>query len=328
MGLMEENWDKTKFVTNQDIVNEFAKHKPKASFLPNEMFEYSNTGYALLGLIIEKVSNQSFGDFLKENIFTPLKMENTFIYRSRFKPEKVENYALGYVSDSLGNKVLLDSFGKDFYTYYLDGIVGDGMVNSTAKDLLKWDRALYTDKLVSAKDKELIFSSIKTEDGEDSNYGFGWSISESTKYGKIASHSGSWAGYITFIERDLDNDKTIIILQNNDTNLTSIPIKNTRKIVYNESIEVELINRVELTEEDLEKYLGVYSNSEFPLKLTISKMKNQLMAQATGQSAFPLESYENHTFKFDPAQIKMIFNLDKKIMEFTQGANKITFSKE
>ncbi len=136
MEIFEEHWDKSKFVVNVDIVNEFARLKPAIIFKPNEKFEYSNTGYSLLGLIIERASGQSFEDYLKENIFKPLKMDKTFVYRSRYKPQVVENYALGYVTDSLGRKVLTDSFGKDFYTYYLDGIVGDGMVNSTTADLL------------------------------------------------------------------------------------------------------------------------------------------------------------------------------------------------
>lgn len=93
-------------------------------------------------------------------------MTNTRVYRSRYKPEQISNYALGYVIDSLGNKKLLDDLGKQYYTYYLDGIVGDGMVNSTTGDLLKWDRALYGDKLVNKKDKDLIFSSIVTRDNK------------------------------------------------------------------------------------------------------------------------------------------------------------------
>ncbi|WP_394265603.1 serine hydrolase domain-containing protein [Bergeyella zoohelcum] len=67
MELFEEKWDKTEFAVNQDIVNELAKYQPKLHFLPGEKYEYSNTGYALLGLIIEKVSKKSFGQFLSEH---------------------------------------------------------------------------------------------------------------------------------------------------------------------------------------------------------------------------------------------------------------------
>ena len=233
IDFFEKKWDKTKIATNQDIVNVFAKYRPEVIFQPGEKYEYSDTGYTLLAFIIEKVSDKTFGQFLSENIFQPLKMNNTFIYRSRFAPKKIENYALGYVTDSLGHKVLPDSFGKEFYSYYLDGIVGDGTVNSTTADLLKWDRGLYTNKLIDSKDKELLFNSVKTNDGKETNYGFGWFLGNSKKYGKIVYHTGGWPGYSTYIERHLDNDKTIIILQNHSEAKINSFLQKVRTILYN-----------------------------------------------------------------------------------------------
>lgn len=326
MELFEKKWDKSKFATNEDILKEFAKYKPKVLFKPNEKFEYSNTGYALLALIIEKISNKSYEGFLKDNIFKPLKMNNTFVYRSRYKPKKVMNYAFGYVLDSIGNKVLTDSFGKSFQTYYLDGIVGDGMVNSTVGDLLKWDRALYSNKLVNKKEKEVIFSSVKTIDGEDNGYGFGWFLSNNEKYGKIANHSGGWAGYTTFIERHISNDKTIILLQNNSLPTTKLPINEIRKVLYNEPIIADKM--IEVSPEDLAKYLGVYSNENFPLKIIITQKGNVLYAQASGQGEMPMKSFENQTFKFEPAEIVLVFSVEEKTFEFTQGDMKLIFRKE
>ncbi|GGD30761.1 serine hydrolase domain-containing protein [Flavobacterium orientale] len=326
MELFDEKWDKTKFVVNQDIVNEFAKHKPAIRFKPNEKFEYSNTGYAFLGLIVEKVAKKSFEAYLQENIFKPLKMNNTFVYRSRYKPMKVENYANGYVLDSLGNKVLPDSFGKKFYSYYLDGIVGDGMVNSTISDLLVWDRALYNEQFISKKGRDLLYQSTKTTDGKETNYGFGWFITDDAKYGKIVSHSGGWAGYSTFIERHLTNDKTIIVLQNNSLPTTRFPTKEIRMVVYNEPLLAE--KKIQLQSEDLDNYLGVYGNENFPLKITISKKDNTLYAQATGQGEIPLDAYENDTFKFDPADITMVFNVKENTFELNQRGMKIVLKRE
>jgi len=230
--IFEEKWDKTKIATNQDIVNLLVQYQPKLVFQPGEKYEYSDTGYTVLALIIEKVSGKTFGQFLKESIFKPLKMENTFVYRRRFEPKEIKNYALGYITDSSGHKILPDSLGKEFYTYYLDGIVGDGTVNSTTEDLLKWDRALYTDKLINSRDKELIFNSVKTKNGDETQYGFGWFIGNSKKYGKIVYHSGGWPGYSTFIERHLDNDKTIIILQNTSDTKINAALQQVRMIMY------------------------------------------------------------------------------------------------
>ncbi|HFK5566984.1 TPA: serine hydrolase domain-containing protein [Elizabethkingia anophelis] len=289
MSLFDKNWDKKKFATNKDIVEMLAKYKPELLFVPGDKYEYSNTGYALLGLIIEKVSKQSYGDYLNKKIFKPLGMANTRVYRSRYKPEKISNYALGYVVDSLGNKKLLDDLGKEYYTYYMDGIVGDGMVNSTTGDLLKWDRALYGDKLVNQKDKDLIFSSIVTKDNKDTRYGYGWAIDTKYPFGKIANHSGGWAGYITFIERDLDYDKTIIILQNNDSEAASSPVKQLRNILYDiKPIKVDLAT--------LQKYAGKYTKKNSKT-FEVFFENNKLYVPLNPQVKLELEAISTNKFK-------------------------------
>lgn len=255
MELADKNWDKSKIATNDDILKLFNQVKPKKLFEPNEKWDYSNTGYLILATIIERVSGQKFGQYLHEKIFKPLDMKNTFVYRRRFEPKEIQNYANGYIySDSLQKKILPDEMGKDFYMVFLDGIVGDGMVNSNPKDLLKWDRALYGNNLINDQDRNLIFSSTMTKDSSQTDYGFGWMIDSTKTYGKIASHSGGWAGYISYIERNLDNDKTIIILQNNSLSSTEIPIKNTRRILYNQEVE----KPIKLDNEILKSYAGKY----------------------------------------------------------------------
>jgi CubicO group peptidase (beta-lactamase class C family) len=328
IGLFQKNWDKSKFATNKDIVTEFAKYKPEINFQPNEKYEYSNTGYALLGYIIEKASGKTFGDYLEANIFKPLGMKNTFVYRSRFQPKVVENYAKGFIENDFGLIVSPDALGKSFLSYYLDGIVGDGMVNSTTEDLLKWDRSLYTDKLVNEKDKAIIFQGVKLNDGKMTDYGFGWQIAEKKEYGKIAAHSGGWAGYTTYIERNLSKDQTIIILQNIDTSKTEIPVQNARKILNNEKIFVTTLKKGVYSDKELDQFLGIYGAENYPMKITISKDGENLYGQATGQGRFPLQAFENNVFTFDDAGIKFIFNTEKKEMLYTQGKIKFLLKKE
>lgn len=265
MELADERWDKSKIADNQDIINLFELYKPEIIFQPNESYEYSNTGYMLLGTIIERVSRKSFGEFLNEKIFKPLGMTNTFVYRRRFAPRKVENYAIGYVfSDSLNQKVIPDSIESEEYVIYLDGIVGDGMLNSNVRDLLKWDRSLYEGKFIDDNDVRHIFSSYYTVDSTSTDYGFGWEIDSLMAYGKIVEHSGGWAGYVTHIERHLDNDKTIILLQNSLTENTEVPLKNTRRILYDIPIEKPIV----LDSTLLKNYSGIYlSNSEKETKI-------------------------------------------------------------
>jgi CubicO group peptidase (beta-lactamase class C family) len=328
MELFDEKWDKTKFATNQDIVNEFAKYKPALEFMPGEKFEYSNTGYAFLATIIERTSKQSFGEYLHANIFKPLQMKNTFIYRSRYEPKKVNNYAYGYVMDSMANMVLTNTFGKEYYTYFLDGIVGDGMVNSTIHDLLIWDRALYGNKLVNEKDKELIFGASKTTDGKENKYGFGWIVNTQEKYGKTASHSGGWAGYVTYIERHMDNDKTIIVLQNHSGPLTKIPSKSIRQVLYSEPFDKVIDSSIAVTPEELVKYGGVYASDSFPMKITVFPKGNILYARATGQNPFPLSAYPKNVFRFAPARIELTFIPEENVMIYIQGKNNVRFKKE
>lgn len=268
MRLTGDNWDKTKIATNDDILKLFLVLKPKKDFEPNEKWEYSNTGYLTLATIIERVSGKTFGEYLNEKIFKPLDMKNTFVYRRRFQPKKVNNYAQGYIySDSLKRKILPDEIGEDFYVVYLDGIFGDGIINSNLQDLLKWDRALYKSEIINEQDRKMIFSSYKIEDSSETHYGFGWMIDSTKTNGKMASHSGGWAGYLSYIERDIDNDKTIIILQNNSTPETVIPIKNTRRILYNLPVE----NPIKLDTIILKKYAGIYLNESGKEKEIIFK---------------------------------------------------------
>lgn len=258
MELSDTNWDKSKIATNDDMLEMIKKIQPKTLFEPNEKWKYSNTGYLILGTIIERVSEKEFDEYLNEKIFKPLEMQNTFVYRRRFAPKEIQNYANGYIfSDSLQRKILPDELGKDFYIVYLDGIVGDGMVSSNLQDLLKWDRALYNNMLINEQDRELIFTSTLTKDNSHTDYGFGWMLDSTKTYGKIASHTGGWAGYISYIERNIDNDKTIIILQNNSLRETEIPIKNTRRILYGQEIE----KPIELDNEILKLYAGKYLRS-------------------------------------------------------------------
>lgn len=255
MSLAEKKWDKSKIATNEGIIALFEDFKPEKEFEPGEDYAYSNTGYLLLATIIERVSGQSFGKFLNNKIFEPLEMNNTFVYRRRFEPKEVSNYAQGYIySDSLNRKILPDANGKESFYVYLDGIVGDGMVNSNLQDLLKWDRALYHNDLVNKQDKELIFSTHKFSDSSKTDYGFGWYVEKDTISGKIVSHGGSWAGYRTHIERHLNNDKTIIILQNHGTRKIKMPYEQTRKILYDLPIEKSM----RLEDEILKKYEGTY----------------------------------------------------------------------
>jgi CubicO group peptidase (beta-lactamase class C family) len=160
-------------------------------FQPGQKYRYSNTGYMLLSLIVERVSGQREWNFLEQRIVRPLGMSNTFWHDgSPFPPKPV---AVGY-----------DQFGK------LSTDVG-GMY-STVDDLLKWDQALYTEKLVRQSTLAIAFTPGDVKEGV-STYGFGWNVSSKDGH-KSVWHTGNTAGYRAFIERVLTDRITVIMLTN------------------------------------------------------------------------------------------------------------------
>jgi CubicO group peptidase (beta-lactamase class C family) len=213
--LMDENWDKSKVATNEDILFYLKKFHPVILFKPGEKYEYSNTGYVLLGSIVEKASGQEFVAYCREKIFNPLGMTSTDI-RAKKEKDAMVNFALGYIYvPEKNNYVRADSFPSSNYTIWLGGRKGPGRISSATADLLRWDRALYTENLVNSKTMDELFSAAKLNDGSSSNYGFGWMLRRDSVLGKVVYHTGDNPGYKTEILRYLDHDKTIIILCNN-----------------------------------------------------------------------------------------------------------------
>jgi CubicO group peptidase (beta-lactamase class C family) len=218
MDQFNKNWDPNTIAFNIDIVKQLSKNMPPVYFQPGEKWEYSNTAYALLAVIIERVSGKSYGAFLQENLFAPAGMHHTRTYNTRrSKNEVIPNYAYGFVfSDSLHRFVLPDSLPEYHFVYTLDGIEGDGIVNSTTGDLFKWDQVLYTDKIISQTTLQEAFEPVKLKGDSTYPYGFGWAIQQSPSTGKMVLHGGSWPGYGTYFIRFIERKDCIIILTNND----------------------------------------------------------------------------------------------------------------
>jgi len=235
MELFSQCWDKTKIATNQDILNQLIEHRPALLFQPNEKFEYSNTGYALLASIVEHAADTRFDDFLKQQIFEPLGMHHTKVYNRRYSPELIQHYAYGYVSSAQSDAfVLPDESSEHDFVIYLDGIQGDGAVSSTLDDLRKWDRALYTEKLVKKETLERAFSPVRLSDNSMSDYGYGWRLHEDQVTGKVVQHGGSWPGYRSWLRRYIETDKTIIYLTNVDQEreLTEKAVETVENILF------------------------------------------------------------------------------------------------
>jgi len=220
MEEMAGKWDHKKIAFNEDMIRFLSEEKPAAHFIPGEHWEYSSTAYVLLASIIEKVSGITFKAFMQKNIFIPLKMKNSRVYNTRRSSnEIIPNYAYGYVySDSLRKYILPDSLPDADLVIYLDGIQGDGIINSTTGDLLKWDRAIKNHTLLSEATQNEMLSPLSVMDTVSKRYyGYGEIVGKN-EIGSYVMHGGDWPGYHTMLFRYLAEDITIIVLSNNYSN--------------------------------------------------------------------------------------------------------------
>jgi CubicO group peptidase (beta-lactamase class C family) len=172
-----------------------------AYFRPGTSYQYSNSGYALLALIIEKASGKSFATFLHDRIFAPLAMKHTLAFENGIS--SVSNRAFGYtLKDGKWSR-------KDQST--TSAVLGDGGIYSSIDDLAKWDAALYDSRLLSDESRRLAFAPHANTDKPEVKYGFGWRITGETLW-----HSGETSGFRNVIIRNPSRRRTVIILTNRD----------------------------------------------------------------------------------------------------------------
>lgn len=170
-------------------------------FAPGTDYRYSNSGYALLALIVEKASGQSFQSFLRERIFLPLGMHDTLAY-VQGGPE-IPHRAYGY-SEIGGSWTRTDQSPTS-------AVLGDGGIYSSIDDLARWDEAQYDDRLLSDASRRLAFTPWTKTDAADVEYGFGWRIT-----GESLWHSGETIGFRNVIVRYPQQRLTVILLSNRD----------------------------------------------------------------------------------------------------------------
>jgi len=213
--VMDQHWDKTKIAGNAENIAYLIQYHPPVLFEPGTRYLYSNTGYMLLASITEKVSGQDFIEYCKSRLFIPSAMNQTAI-RTNAEKKQLPNLASGHIYVKEKQRyVAADSFPQFNYAIWLGNRKGPGRVSSTAADLLKWDRMLYSGKMVKSETLKEAFSPARLKNDTLSNYGFGWKIKEKTGKGKMVWHDGDNPGYATYFVRYIDSDKTIILLCNN-----------------------------------------------------------------------------------------------------------------
>lgn len=172
-------------------------------FTPGDRYEYSNPAYELLALIVERVSGQTFAEFLRERVFEPAGMDDSLVF-DHTEPE-IANRVYGYEPTADGFR--LHDFNQ------LNHVVGAGGVYATLEDFIAWDRALYEDEIVSEKALHEAFKRHKLNNGDEIDYGFGWRVEDYRGYRRLR-HGGTWVGFRAAIARYTDERLTIVLLSN------------------------------------------------------------------------------------------------------------------
>ena len=189
---------KHKLATNKDMLQFLIEKQPTWYGYPNRGFNYCNTNYAMLALIIEKVTGQSYPEFLQENIFKPLGMTHSYVFTTK---------------DSAHYHPSFQPNNHPFPLESMDGIYGDKNIYSTVRDMFLWDKAFYNNTIISKATYEEAIQPSSFEKNGTHNYGMGWRLMTLPE-GKIVFHNGWWHGNNNVFTRFIDDTATIIILGN------------------------------------------------------------------------------------------------------------------
>jgi CubicO group peptidase (beta-lactamase class C family) len=197
----DKKWNH-QYATNNDVLQLMQAKKPDMTGTAGSRFNYCNTNYVLLALIIEKITGKSYPDYMRTKFFEPLQMKNSFVFT---------------LTDTLTAAPSFTYRGT-FWDYdFLDATYGDKNIYTTPRDLLKWDQALYTDQVISKAMLDSAFMGYSFEKPGVHNYGLGWRLQLLPNGKKVVYHFGKWHGFNAAFARLVDEQATVIILGNKFT---------------------------------------------------------------------------------------------------------------
>lgn len=292
--------------THDEMVDIISK-KP-VDFEPNEKASYSNSNYVLLGYVIENITKQTYSKALQERITSKIGLSDTYVGG---KINLTHNECFSYAI--LGDWELQPETDMS-----IPG--GAGAIISTPTDLTKFIEALFTKKLMSEKS----FSQMKTI---TDSYGMGiFSIPFNTR--KAYGHNGGIDGFASILGYFPEDSVAISYISNGQAYPMNDILIGALSIYFDMDYSIPTFTVIAVKSEELDKYVGVYSSPQFPLKITIAKDGGKLTGQATGQPSFPLEATEKDKFEFQQAGIVIEFNTAKSELTLKQGGRNFVLKKE
>lgn len=279
-----------------------------SDFEPDSKSQYSNSNYILLSYILENIFESSFADLLNTTIVESVGLKNTYLGE---KINTAENESKSYA--------YMDNWSIENETD-MSIPLGAGGIVSTPIDLVKFSDALFNGEILSEKS----LSRMKTFQDR-----FGLGLFQIPFYDKNGyGHTGGIDGFSSVFSY-FPEENLSFALTSNGTNYNNNDISiAVLSAMFGKSYDIPEFSNYKINSEDLDNYLGVYASSGFPLKITITKKNKTLIAQATGQSSFPLQATEKHKFEFKQADVILEFNPDKQSMLLKQGGGEFRFTKE
>jgi D-alanyl-D-alanine carboxypeptidase len=279
-----------------------------SDFTPDSKADYSNSNYVLLTWILEDVFMKPYPSLLKEYITDPLQLNNTYV-GGKTSVSSNESYSYKFAGEWI----------KETETD-MSIPLGAGAIVSTTEDLTKFIEGLFAGKIISESSLELM------KEMRD-NYGRGMFMIPFYE-NKSFGHTGGIDEFKSMLSYFPEDKLTFAMSVNGSSYDPNQAALATLSAFYGKDYEIPTFKENPLTTEDLDKYLGVYGSTSFPVEITITKNNNTLMGQGTGQPQFALEYESEHVFKFAPAGLTLEFNPDNKEMTLKQGGGNFVLSKK
>lgn len=326
MSLVGRKGDKKLVYDNEMVIALTAQKQPKANFDPGQSSSYSNMGYLLLASIIERVSETTYGDFLQKRVFTPLGMKRTEVNFPKVRED--ENVATGFEPHPKSGKMINADSDDDPMGYHiLAKVVGDGAVYSTTEDLLRYHLGMQTDILLPELKREVLVTAGALESAPDKGYAFGQEVRPTKALGQRISHSGSWAGALTWLERYPENGSLITILSNTNSDFSTFRLLARQFLTASPLSVPQKFTATKVTAAALEGYAGDFllSDEAFSTELifTITTKGNKLKMQPQGQPNYAMTPYADNGFFLKGTNISIVFNRDA-----SGEVNSLTFTQD
>ncbi len=291
-------------------------------FEPGTQYVYNNTNYILLGMIVEKVSGVTLEEYLHENIFEPLAMEDTGTAYGERPGFHIATPYQGYIETfEVDDKPLLAN------------VYGAGNMYSTVEDMYRWSVGIDGDKILKQASKDEMFKK-HIETSPTNGYGYGWQTGE-TEDGKFIEHGGTTLGFMSDIYKNLTEDITIVVLSNRRLADVNSLVYTLEEEVLGQEVNIEedieaYPTEVELTEAELDAYVGTYvgldpttgEDGEF----IVSREGKALMIKFAGQDAFQVFAKGDHSFFYKLLELDLKFTVDENGKATTMDYNQIGYN--